>query len=94
MAEGVVRHLSASKAAIDVKDALNLAVASDLLFLDVAGAFSLEMMREFEKGLDLHIVDMKKSSSNHLGNPDLHQGYMSRLAELQEKLSAEIKDLD
>jgi hypothetical protein len=87
MATGVMRHLADNQAALAIKDALVLAVDSQLYFLDASDSFTEEMLREFKEALDLHLCDATAQDVQPLDNPDLHRGYLNRLHELQQMIN-------
>ena len=86
MVAGVSMHLPRSRAGLDVKNALALAEASALYFLDVKNTFDYEMINEFGKALANHIKDMKSIDIMGLYSSELQKGYLARLMELQEML--------
>jgi hypothetical protein len=90
-AAGIAKHLTSSQSASAVKEALTLAVESQLYYLDVAESFSKEMLMDLKNALDIYVQSESTVELNPRDDLELHKGYLERLNELQKKVSESLK---
>jgi len=86
MAEGVCRFLGDYEPEKQVKSELALAVDSALYFVDMTEGFSGEMLHSFAKAFALHLAEVQATERDNWPNPELYDGHLSRLVELQKLL--------
>lgn len=91
MAEGVCRFLGDGEPDSHVKSELALAVDSELYFVDMAEGFSGEMLRSFATALDSHIAAVRSTEKAEWANPELYDGHVARLSELQKLLEEAVR---
>ncbi len=89
MVEGVSRYLGSSDTERRVKNELSLAFESSLYFVDLSERFSMEMIAAFRLALQQHVSHVTRSDREDWANPELYNGYLDRLRELQQLLDTE-----
>jgi hypothetical protein len=90
MVVGVVNFLPDTVVGLAVGESLVHSVETGLFFLNAVKSFDLTMIREFKDAVDKHIAVEEAVDPLKTAWPEGHQGYVSRLKELQELLATEL----